>query len=166
MSYCTQADIEAQLSSDGVDLRLDDDPDAIDDVLDEADWDVKEALAGLFTAASIAASGWVRHKAKAIATHLLCTRRGNPGPGSVEQRYTEAKEKLLAIANGNYAMANAAGLVWSKAAVPQMSNVRPVLRPFPRTVIERNRSTGKAEGYPKNNEDPFDRTNVNLSYQI
>lgn len=163
MAYCTQTDLEHQLSADGVDLRIDDDVSAVAEVLEEADTEIDQACYYIYSQASLAVNAWVKHKAKTIASYLLCVRRGIPAPSSVVEKYQRALEILEKVRQGAIFIPKA---VMSKAAAPTMSNVRPTLRPFPRTVVEKNRSTGKPEGYRQNNLDPWDRTNLYLDFQI
>lgn len=165
MAYCTQSDIEHVLSSTGVDLRTDDGVEAtlVADAIEEADMEIDQACLYLYTAASLAASNWVKHKAKAMAAYFLCIRRGNPAPASIAAAFERAIELLEKVRLGALAIP---GAVMSKAAAPTMSNVRPTLRPFPRSVIEKSRSTGKPEGYKQSNVDPLDQTNQNLDRSI
>lgn len=162
MAYATLTEARHVLSSSGVDLRLDDGDDG-SDAIEETDQEIEQATHYLYTAASLATSRWVKQKAKNILAYLLCTRRGNPAPAGIAERYVRALEQLERVRLG---VLNIPGAVMSKAAVPTMSNMRPTMRPFPRSVVERQRSTGKAEGYQQKNNDPLDRTNFNLDYTI
>lgn len=165
MPYCTITDLQQRLSSSGVSLRIDDGvgDDDVDAAIEEADQEIEQACHYLYTAASLATNTWVKHKAKSIALYFLCIRRGNPAPASVELQYTRALEQLERVRLGQLNIPRA---VMSKAAAPTMSNVRPTLRPFPRSVVEKQRSTGKPEGYQQNNRDPLDRMNILLDYTI
>ena len=165
MAYCTATDIDNVLSSTGVDLRTDDGTEAtlVAEVIEEADQEIEQAAHYLYTAASLATNVWVNHRAKDIAAFLLCERRGNPAPASLARKFDRAIELLEKVRIGGLLIP---GAVMSKALAPTMSNVRSTLRPFPRSVIEKTRSTGKPEGYNQSNVDPLDRTNATLNYSI
>lgn len=166
MPYCTITDLQHVLSSTGVSLRVDDGVAAeeVAECIEEADQEIEQATHYLYTAASITASVWIQHRAKNIAAYLLCCRRGNPGPASLEARYTRAIEQLEKVRLGQLLIP---GAVMSKAAAPTMSNMAPSLRPHPRSVVETKKSTGKAEGYNQNNRDPWDKlVTENLDFAI
>ena len=164
MSYCTIGDARRKLSSEAVDLRLDDGDDG-SDALEAADAEINQAAWYLYSEASLLTNVWVKQRATDIAAYELCIRRGNPAPASVVERYTRALELLEKVRSGSLLIPKC---VMSKASAPTMSNVRPTLRPYPRSVVERSRSTGKPEGYVQNNRDPWDRIlgTVNLDFVI
>ena len=116
MPYCSQTDLEKKLSQTGADLRLDDDPTAIDEVLEEADSTIEEAVYYLYSAASLATNNWVRDRARDIAMYLLCTRRGNLPPAPVQAAYERTLAWLMAKFGmpEKAAMGRAAQIAWAK----------------------------------------------------
>ena len=163
MDYCDTDDIKNRLSAVGVTLRTDDSPpDDLGDVIDEASAMIEEHCLLGYTETNLAASRWANHVCADLATALLCERRGNPMPAGIARRHERAMERLEKVRLGSMLIPDIAA---RKEAVPVMSNVRIVQRPFNRTVVERNRSTGKPADY-KQERDPLDWTNLYLDYVI
>lgn len=152
LPYCTLTNIQDRLSVNGVNLRIDDvPPDTLGDVIAEASTIVDEHLATRYDPIYLQQSGWVLYRATDIATFLLCERRGNPAPMSVGQRYERAMAAMERVRTGN---ANVWDTVERKTCAPTMTNVRVVLRPFPRSVCETGtlRSTGTVTDYARNRD--------------
>lgn len=144
-AYCSITDVQNRLSAEGVTLRTDDSPPtSYGEVITEASTEIDEYCLHRYTAANLAVSDWVRFRASVIAAVLLCERRGNPVPRSLEKRYDKLMERLEKVREGTL---NIPDLAMRKEEVPVLSNVRIRLDPFPRTVVENNRSTGTPEGY-------------------
>lgn len=144
-TYCAIADIQNILSADGVTYRTDDSPpDTYGDVIDAASAVIDEHCFIWVLPATLATNEWVKHRAAEVASYYLCERRGNPVPPGVAQRYERAMERLELVRLGRLQIPNCAV---RKTQVPVLSNGRIRLDPFPRTVIEKKRSTGKPEGY-------------------
>lgn len=161
--YCSETDVEGRLSALGVDFRLD----------DGADDPAKSALLlycreyaasrinfyclQKYTVEALAANDWVRDRAIDISAWVLCARRANSIPKSVQLLYDEALDELKMVAAGQ----QIPGAPRRKASAPVLSQPRPKLFPIPNTVIERNRSTGTPENYsPRDDplEPPFGAT--------
>jgi phage gp36-like protein len=142
--YGTQEKLERRLSQVGADLRLDDDPDSVEDCLDNASAEIDNCCRLKYSQAALAASEWIKMKWVDLATMFLCERRGNSAPASVRRAYDLAMEQLNKVMNGLLDIADAPK---SKASVPVLSSMRIRLSPIPRMVVERSSSTGTAEGY-------------------
>lgn len=142
--YCTTSDVWHRLSTEGANLRVDDDPGTLQEVLDDAAVLVNEHCELRYSVAQLAVSDWVRKRAADVAAALLCERRGNPVPVGMARKFDRTTARLEQIRLGTFLIPDI-GL--RKTEVPVLSNVRVRLDPFPRTVVERNRSTGKPEGY-------------------
>lgn len=140
--------IKNKLSSAGVTLRLDDDPappgtdDA--DILEEADEIIYEHTIERYTETTLAASSWVARAACLVATVLLCQRRGNPPPASLYSEYERYMERLEQCRLCRFNIPRAS---MREACVPRLINQRPVLRPNPRMVTEKRKSTGIITDY-------------------
>lgn len=147
--YCTQTDVEGRLSALGVDLRLDDASDGAAQtalmlyVREYAASRINFYCLQKYTVAVLAANDWVRDRAIDIATWILCARRANSIPKSVQMVYDEAIEELKLVAAGQ----QIPGAPRRKASAPVLSQPRAKLFPIPNTVIERGRSTGTPENY-------------------
>lgn len=148
--YCTQDDVTNRLSLDGVAYREDDSPPGLlGDILNDASAMVDEYVFFMYDPAQMATSDWVRHRTADIASYLMCERRGNPVPPGIAHKYERSIEKLAKVRSGQIAIP---GLPVRKTMAPVLSNVRIRLDPFPRTVVERNRSTGKPAGYSRHDD--------------
>lgn len=154
-SYCTSQDIVDRISSSGQTLRLDDftagaNRDAlIARIIENASAQVDLYLLPRYDAAVLAANTWVIHATADLALCILCRRRGNPPPGPIKEQCDAVLETMKEIKDGELALPEAPE---RKESVPVMSNVRVRLDPFPRTVVERSRSTGNPQGYPQNTD--------------
>lgn len=143
--YCTPTDLVNRLSVEGVAYRVDDlPPQALGDCISEASIDIDAYLLSLYDAAQLAQSTWVKHRCANLAACHLCSRRGNPTPPGIAQKCKDTKKDLEKVAAGKLQVPD----VSPRAAdVPVLSSMRAKLSPFPRTVVEPSRSTGKPEGY-------------------
>lgn len=158
--YCSQNDLQNRLSADGVAYRVDDNPPTtLGDVLTDASTIVDEHLYSLYDPAQLVNSDWVRERAADIASYLLCERRGNPVPPGIQAKYERTMTRLEQIRLGVLAVPN---LPIRKEMAPVLSNVRIRLDPFPRTVVERNNSTGTPQGYDQHT----DSLDWNFDYSI
>lgn len=142
--YTTTALIQARLSSTGVSLRIDDNLTVMTDIIDRASIKVDTYCRARYEPALMASNDWVISHASTIGAVLLCRRRGNNVPRSIQDEYDETMEELKAVAAGTL---NIPGLAERREAAPVLSNVHTQLRPHPHTVVDRDQSTGKAEGY-------------------
>ncbi len=150
--YTTLQAIQNRLSINGVVLRMDDvPPSTLGEVIEEASSIIDEHAAHRYTQANLATSNWIYFRATDIACYLLCERRGNPVPIGIAQRYERAIAKLEQVYNGRF---NIWDIPERKSAIPTMSNMRIVLRPFPRAVVETGnlRSTGTVTQYQRNRD--------------
>lgn len=153
--YTNLTAIQNRLSANGVALRIDDvPPDTLGDVIGEASSIIDEYAATIYTQASLQTSNLIYYKATDIAMYLLCERRGNPAPMSVGARYERAMEFLAKVQVGQVRVWDA---VERKVSAPTMSNLRVILRPYNRSVVESGvlRSTGTVTQYTQN-RDPWD----------
>lgn len=142
MSVTQYTDMDAvrdRLSREGVELRLDDYPPSSDgDVIDWASIKVDSYLRRRYTPAQLDASDHVLEIATALAVYRLCTRRGNPAPGSVAADYEDAIGELKEIRSGNLDVSDIAA---RRQTAPAMSNIRIRLRPEPHSVVVPARSS-------------------------
>jgi phage gp36-like protein len=158
-TYCTAADVRNRLSADGVALRTDDaSPAALTDALESAAVEVNGYAEPFYEPAALALSNWVRFKARDIAVYLLCLRRNNPVPKSVQARYDKAIKDLEGVRAGWVVVPDAAQ---RRANTPVLSNMRVASYPVPHPVVVAGTSTGEREGYVQN----IDRMDI-LDYSI
>ena len=143
--YCSLIDVNHRLSADGVALRVSDDPTAADTCLDEAAAIVEEYCLLAYSSADLQNSRWVKYQASAVAAGLYCERRGNPVPNGLARKWDRAIEKFERVQLGRLLIPDIAA---RKDAVPVLSNMH-VRQDYAgnRSVVERARSTGAAEGY-------------------
>lgn len=155
--YTTQTKIEKRVGTSGTDLRIDDDTDSIDNVIEDATTEVNGYCQRLYDTTTLATSEWVMKKTTDIAVFFLCLRRLNSAPKAAQFMYEKAIMDLEKIQAG---MMMIPDIPMTKASVPVMSNQSVRMRPWPRVVTDRGRSTGTAEGYRKfdNTSDFFDYT--------
>jgi hypothetical protein len=96
--YCTATDVIARLSAVGYAARLDDNPAAIKNVLQDATNKMRMYLEPIYNPTDLVADaqngGWTNDRAVDIATGLLCRRRANPMPDAVKEAYQEAIESV------------------------------------------------------------------------
>ncbi len=102
--YCTQGDVEAVLSANGLSLSLDDnqtgtlDPTELgylnDNIIPWATSRVNMYLLGRYDAADLATSFSVNDFTAIFAARRVRTRRGNPCPKSLQEVYEETVELL------------------------------------------------------------------------
>lgn len=129
--YCSSDDVDALLSQEGVDLRLDDDEsDAISATeetrlttwaLNYATSRVNDYALGRYLAANLDNNWTVNHWATVIAARYLCVRRGNPLPKSIAELYKEVMADLKALKAGEYQLGDIAERVLNS---PSWSNLR------------------------------------------
>ena len=154
-TYCTWSDVMKRVSAEAADLRIDDDPSAKTEVLEDAAIEVNGYLQLLYEVADLARSNWVSVKTRDIAVYLLCIRRNHPAPKSVQMRYDKAIQDLERVQAGATKVPDVAE---NKANVPVLSNQRVIMSPFPRVQTVTGKSTGKQEGYSPHDDqqDLFD----------
>lgn len=126
--FCTQADVEAFLSVDGVLGRLDDDASGANSATESGylttiiRW-VTSRIHLHCTAyeASVLAESWVINQYAAImAAYYASARRGNPPSGTLSQMYEEVMADLGKIKSGEFALPDAAK---RDSAFPAWSNM-------------------------------------------
>ena len=158
--YCTRSDVADVLSQAGINLRIDDSPPgSLSQVIDRASLEIDEYCLQRY-GARLADSLWVTKRCAEVACYYLCVRRGNPVPAGVSLLFDRCIEKLERVQQGVLKIPNLPG---SKSSYPVMSNMRPALRPFPRSVVETSLSTGTAADYHQN-RDPWDAFGQNNSW--
>lgn len=143
--YTTRAKIERRISQVATDLRIDDDLEAIDDVIEEATTEVNGYCLIRYSETQLGNSEWVALKCLDIAVFYLCMRRLNTAPQSAQVRYEKAIEDLKAVEKGKH-IPDAAT---RKAAAPVLSNHRVRLWPHPHVATTPHNSTGDPQGYPQ-----------------
>ena len=102
MAYlCTLTDLQARLSTIGVTLRVDDDPDSIGQILQRATNKELLYVEPLYDRDQVQmdadAGGWTNDRACDLAAYYLCTRRGNLAPASVKEEYKSCIADLESI---------------------------------------------------------------------
>ena len=154
-SYITAADLQLELSSSGVTLRVDDDATATAQVIKDGSIECDGYALLKYSRAALAASDWYMLKVKHVAAYYLCTRRANPCPQSVAEKYEKAIKDLEGVRDGSIKIPDAAA---RKGGAPVLSNQRVADHPVPRVVTEPGRSTGTPEGYtrPQPAVDPYE----------
>lgn len=146
-----------RISQDGIDLRVDDvPPDEMGNVLALADQEVYWYLLEQYSDTVLATSDLVMGWADDAATLFLCERRGNAPPAGTVTRWERTREKLEQVQLGRRKIPR---LPRRKGNAPVLSNLRPTLRPMPRVVVEKNRSTGTPADYTQTT-DPWDQLNT------
>lgn len=148
--YCSQVDLTNRLSADGITYRTDDTPPtSLRDALGEAATIIDEHCRTAYDPAALAASDWVRHRATDIAAWCLTQGRGNPAPPGVQTRYERTMKALELVRVGSLAIPDIAA---RRDLAPVLSNMRIRLDPFPRSVVEPNRSSsrGRPKDYAQN----------------
>ncbi len=136
--YCGLSHMRAMLSTEGVDLAIDDDLSSWRDAANEASRQIDGYLLGRYAESSMEDSEWVIYATRTLACWLVTTRRGNPAPAGVQARYEKYIEDLQKATEGKFLVP---GLSPRRAGVPTISLPRVVLHPVPRTVIERQRGS-------------------------
>ncbi len=153
--YCAGNDLEGRLSQAGVELRGDDDPATLSEVLDEASSTVDFYLSRLYDPAGYPGNRWVKHATANIGALLLCERRGNPVPASITDKHDRTMAELKLVLAGTVPVP---GLTPRRSPVPQLSNHRPKLGPVPHTVVERETSPKRDRPTDyRQNVDPISR---------
>jgi phage gp36-like protein len=155
--YCTQTDVEALLSEDGVDASLDDNQDGqvdadadpwMSSMIEKATSDVNLYLLQRYTVAALAASAWVKWVTATFAAVGLRKRRGNPAPQSLLDDAERYLENLKAIATGAMALPGDTGLAAPQFDTgPTVSNMTVDRRYRRRKVrVVESTSTGSQPG--------------------
>lgn len=159
--YCTITDVQNIISADGVTYRVDDGTalDLYTAVIDEASSIIDEYALRFYTSTALEAARWVTHKCANIAAWLLCTRRGNAPPTGIAMRYEQAMDDLEKVSEGKKQIPGAGQ---RRDCAPCVSNVRIRLDPFPRTVVEPNRSSRQKPTDYKQWADRFDFVDYTL----
>lgn len=159
--YCTIEDVEDILSSVGVSLATDDSsPSSYGAALAKAGNKIDFYLGRRYKPESLARSDMVKDWAALLAAWYIRNRRGDPPPQGLANLYHEAVAEMELVRKGQM---DITGIGVRRSLAPSMSVIRPTMRPFPRTVVEKSRSTkgaGPTEGY-KQNADPFDAAGGN-----
>jgi phage gp36-like protein len=143
-ALCTRARLEQRMSVLGVDLRTDDDPDALTATMNDAWVEVLGYVSNLYSDAQLGASEWVVLRWVDICTMYLCERRLNSAPHSAQRRYDKAIKDLEAAGMG---VLHIPGAATRKALAPTLSNQRVKLWPHPHIVTTPHNSTGNPDGY-------------------
>lgn len=146
--YCASGDVAARLSQWGLDLRVDDDPDTVDDCIENASSDIDLRLLPIYSAADIAASRWVHFACRALSVYYVCLRRNEPVPSSVQAEYDKTMLELEAIAVGQLTLPGAA----KATSVIRVSNQTYDNTRFPAIRVSRPRST-PTNALPRRNVD-------------
>lgn len=143
-TYCTADDLEALLSADGSDARIDDDAGGSVSATEEGyrtkavNWATARVnffCLSRYAAADLAQSWLVNNWCVICAAYWLAKRRGNPSPGSLAELYDEAVEDMKLVHSGAYEISDIAqrNISW-----PAWSNVRvDVLYSLRRIRVER-----------------------------
>lgn len=147
--YTTLTRLQKRLSSDGLELRQDDDPSAYLQFIDDVSDEIEFYCAVRYTPAVLVTSGWVLKVATDLLVWMYAWRRLNGVPEGVQKMYEWAIERLEKIQMGQLKIP---GLATSKDAAPALSNIRPRLRPVPRPVVVEGTSTGTAEDYTRHTD--------------
>lgn len=141
--YCTQQDVEAILSTDGVQLRLDDDQSGVTDSAESAymtqyiGWATARLnmyLMGRYDAADLAQSYAVNEFAAIMVAQRICRRRGNPAANSIQELYEESIELLKQIKAGVMGLEDVAERT---SGAPFWDNIRHTRHALRRTRVER-----------------------------
>jgi hypothetical protein len=127
--YTTQTLIEDVLSSEGVDLRVDDDGDGnvtdeeiarlTTDAVNYATARCNLYLCKRYSTTQLGTDWNVQRWATDIAAVWMCQRRGNPCPESLLKRLGDSMDEMVAVQNGSMDLAEAAERV---ADLPYFSN--------------------------------------------
>lgn len=139
-TYCTSAEVEALLSSDGLTGRVDDDASGtrsatesgyISSAISWATSRVNFYCLQQYAAIDLSDSWLVNNWCVICAAYWLSCRRGNPSPGSFDQLYKEAIEDLKLVKSGTYqipdvALRSAAWPAWSNVRVDALYSLRKI----------------------------------------
>lgn len=140
VTYCSEDDLKALLSSVGQENRVDDDssgtlssPEQV--YLDKARYWAKARVDFycrlLYRESDLAESWLVNNWAVICGAYWLSCRRGNPPPGSFDDLYKEAVEDMKLVHSGQYqipdiGLREVAWPAWSNVRVDQLYNLRRV----------------------------------------
>jgi phage gp36-like protein len=148
--FTTESRITKRVSQLGVDLRVEHDVAALDDVIEDASAEVRWYLPQ-YDETALAASDWVQKKATDLAVYFLCGLRLNPVPDSAQALYDEAVKQLSKVQDGKAVIP---GIARGKSAAPTVSNFRVDLQRYPGIRVERPRSTGQKDDGRRQRTDP------------
>ena len=161
-TYCTVADIEDILSTDAVELRIDDLPPTVyGAAIAKAGNQIDKYCYARYSPDGLATSDLVKDWAAIIAAFYLCIRRGNPPLPGIAILYDGAIADLKDIQKG---ITTIPGVSSRKGYAPVMSRMRSTLRPHPRAVVETSQgasTAGAPTGYTQHNRDPWDAFGFN-----
>lgn len=156
-SYTTAAALDARCSALGVDLRTDHAPtDSLEQSIEMADSQIEFYCQARYDPAALASSRWVATAALMLATYHLCWLRLNPVPGPVAAEYERILAELTRVQDGKAVIP---GIPRGKSSAPTVTNQRVVLNRYPELRVEKPRSTGTAEGYPRRVDPTADAIN-------
>ncbi len=162
-NYCEIADVQNILSSEGVQLSVDDTPPtAYGDAIARASNRVDFFLFRRYEPSELAKSDLVKDWAAVFAAYYLRTRRGNPIPQGLAALLGDALEDLKQVQAGQNEIP---GIVMRRSHAPALSKMRATMRPYPRAVVVKTQGTqagGAPAGYPQH-IDPHDRSGGNAN---
>lgn len=145
-ALCTSADLGLRLSAAGVNLRVDDDAAGTTWAIRRGSVDVY-SYCQRYTQAQLQASDVAKEIAADVSTYYLCLRRANSVPKSIQALYDTAMAWLLSVQSGAI---NIYDIAERKENAPVLSNVTTDLYPRPRTVVDKELSTGTVDDYRQN----------------
>lgn len=149
--YCTLADLQNRLSLEGVTHLLDDDGDGAltptelalaTECIKDASGTVSYYTWQKYAPNALAGNDWVKRRTVDLGVYVLCGRRANPIPDSVQQKAEKAEEVLQKILETGKALIPFAPLrrrlapVWSNSRVVVGYRFK-VIRVDPQTSSDR-----------------------------
>jgi phage gp36-like protein len=149
---CTRDRLDKRKSQLGVDLQIDDDPDSLTSMMEDAWVEVQGYCSVRYSDTQLGTSEWVLLRWTDICLMFLAERRDNPAPQACVRRYEKAVADLERVELGEKAVPDAAT---RKAAAPTLTNQRVKLYPHPNVVSKPSTSTGTPSGYDRST-DPHD----------
>lgn len=154
----TDADrIGRKVSILGIDLRVDHDPEALDQCITDASAEIT-FYCWRYNAAALAQSDWIQKAATDIAIYFLYCLRGNEPPISVKEMYEKTLENLTKVQDGKTVLS---GVPLGQSGAPTVTNYRVDLDRYPSMRVERPRTTGKApQGYKRRIDPTADRIDM------
>lgn len=150
----TQERVESRFGQIGVDNNTDDDIGSLGGIINDATVECLGYVSRMYSDTQLQSSNWIELKVRDIAVFLLCCRRGNEAPHSVQAAYDKAIADLTRVQTGEMTIPDAAT---RKTSAPTLSNQRVRLWPVPNIVNTPHSSTGNPEGYVTSD----DRTDYN-----
>lgn len=137
--FCTADDVGKLLSSEGVSLRIDDDPSTLVDAIEEASAEVWLYVGLMIDETKAKEVPILKFIARFYAARNLFFRRGESPPESWNERYKEFEAKLQAIQKGELQLANTPSHVSGPAVSVQTVNPQA----FPSLMVSQARSSTK-----------------------